>query len=69
MVFSGILILKRKNVKIYNYDNVNGKYNYIKKVHIDKKESTIITALKKKSNRYKIILTNRTFEYNNKTFW
>lgn len=63
IVFSGIVILKRKNAKIYNYDNVKGKYNYIKKIHIDKKESIItITTLKKKSNKYKIVLANRIFK-------
>lgn len=58
--FSGIVIVKRKNVKIYNYSNYG--YRLIKRIHINKKESTIdITPLKVTSNKYKIVLSSGLF--------
>lgn len=58
LFFSGIIILRRKNVKVYNY-SADG-YKLIKKLHINKNDTVIdITPIKIRSNKYKIILSNR----------
>lgn len=60
IIFSGIVLVKTKNIKIYNYDQ--GKYRLIKKININKKDSVIdITPLRPKSNKYKIVLSDRLY--------
>ena len=62
IIFSGIIILKRKNVKVYNYDQ-NNNCRLIKKIHIDKKDSEIdITPLKLMSNKFKVELSSRIYK-------
>lgn len=61
IIFSGIILLKRKNVKIYNYNKE--KYRLVKKIHINKKEVIIdITPLKITSNKFKIILSDKIYK-------
>lgn len=58
---SGIILLSRKNVLIYNYKN--NKWNLIKKTKIKNNETKInITPIRmEKSRKYKIVLNNRLF--------
>ena len=58
---SGIILLSRKNVLIYNYKN--NKWNLIKKTKIKNNETKInITPMRmEKSRKYKIVLNNRLF--------
>ena len=58
---SGIILLSRKNVLIYNYKN--NKWNLVKKTKIKNNENKInITPIKMdKSRKYKIVLSNMLF--------
>lgn len=61
IIFSGVILLKRKNVKIYNYDKE--KYRLVKKIHINKKEAIIdIAPLKITSNKFKIVLSEKIYK-------
>ena len=58
--FSGIIIIKRKNVKIYNY--ANNKYRLVKRIRVNKDNPFMdITPLRVTSNRYKIVLSNKIY--------
>lgn len=58
--FSGLIILRRKNIFIYNSNN--GKWRLVKKLHISKNDRLIdITPLKIVSHKYKIVLSSRLF--------
>lgn len=60
IIVSGILIMRRKNVYIYNLQNE--KWKLVKKLHISKNQKVInITPLKALSNKYKITLDNKIF--------
>lgn len=63
IVCSGIVILKRKNIYIYNYKNNNWKL--VKKLHLAKNERLInITPLTPSiSGKYKIVLSNKIYHY------
>lgn len=61
IIFSGIIIIKRKNAKIYNYNQ--GKYNLVKKIHINKKDPIInIAPLKMTSNKFRIVLSDSIYK-------
>lgn len=61
IIFSGIIVIKRKNAKVYNYNK--GKYNLVKKLHINKKEPIInIAPLKITSNKFKIVLSDSIYK-------
>lgn len=61
IIFSGIILIKRKNAKVYNYNK--GKYNLVKKLHINKKEPIIdIAPLKITSNKFKIVLSDNIYK-------
>ncbi len=61
IIFSGIILLKRKNVKIYNYNKE--KYRLVKKVHINNKDAIIdIVPLKITSNKFKIVLSDSIYK-------
>ena len=61
IIFSGVILLKRKNVKIYKYDKE--KYRLVKKIHINKKEAIIdIAPLKITSNKFKIVLSEKIYK-------
>lgn len=62
IIFSGIILFKRKNTKIYNYNQE--KYNLVKKLHINKKAPIIDIAPLKKiiSNKFKIVLSDSIYK-------
>lgn len=77
IIFSGIILLRRKNVYIYN--NKHGKWVLVKKINISKNNKLVdITPLVHATNKYKIRLsnmiykelinTNITIKYFDKTF-
>ncbi|MCI9286461.1 MAG: hypothetical protein HFJ57_00460 [Clostridia bacterium] len=58
--FSGLIILRRKNIFIYNINN--GKWKLVKKLHISKNDSLInITPSIVMSGKYKIVLSNKLY--------
>lgn len=58
--FSGLIILRRKNIAIYN--NHNGKWKLVKKLHISKNDRLInITPSIPKSGKYRIVLNNKLY--------
>lgn len=58
--FSGLIILRRKNIFIYNSNN--GKWRLIKKLHISKNDRLInITPSIPMSGKYKIVLNNKLY--------
>ncbi len=58
--FSGLIILKRKNIFIYNSNN--GKWRLVKKLHISKNDRLInITPSIPKSGKYRIVLNNKLY--------
>ncbi len=58
--FSGLIILRRKNIFIYNINN--GKWKLVKKLHISKNDSLInITPSIAMSGKYKIVLSNKLY--------
>lgn len=61
--FSGLIILKSKNAKLYNYTNSN-ELKLIKKIHINEKEPiiNITSATKIESNRYRLELSNGAYK-------
>ncbi len=61
IIFSGIIIFRRKNIYIYNYKNNNWKL--VKKVHLSRNERLInITPLTPSiSGKYKIVLSNKLY--------
>lgn len=60
IIVSGILIMRRKNVYIYN--SQDEKWKLVKKLYISKNQKVInITPLKSFSNKYKIVLDNKIF--------
>lgn len=61
--FSGLIILKSKNAKLYNYTNSN-ELKLIKKIHINEKEPIInITPMNKiNSNKYKLELNSGIYK-------
>jgi len=62
ILFVGIVIIKRNNVKLYNYNYKNNKYKLVKMIYIDSKKAFInITPLKTMSNKYKIVLSNKLY--------
>lgn len=62
IIFSGIIILRRKNVKVYNYTS-NGSARLVKKQHINKNNPMIdITILRITSNKFKIILSDSIYK-------
>ncbi len=62
IIFSGIIILRRKNVKVYNYTS-NGGARLVKKQHINKNNPMIdITILRITSNKFKIILSDSIYK-------
>ncbi len=61
IIFSGIILIKRKNAKIYNYNQE--KYNLVKKIHINKKDPIInIAPLKITSNKFRIVLSDSIYK-------
>lgn len=61
IIFSGIIIYRRKNVFIYN--NENGEWFLVKKLHLSKNERLInITPLTPMSSKYKIVLSNKLYK-------
>lgn len=61
IIFSGIILIKRKNAKIYNYNQ--GEYNLVKKIHINKKDPIInIAPLKITSNKFRIVLSDSIYK-------
>lgn len=61
VIFSGIIVIKRKNILIYNYKN--GAWKLVKKLHIAKNEKVInITPTTPTIySKYKIVLNNRLY--------
>ncbi len=61
--FSGLIILKSKNAKLYNYTNSN-ELKLIKKIHINEKEPIInITPMNRiNSNKYKLELNSGIYK-------
>ena len=61
IIFSGIVILRRKNIYIYNYENKNWKL--VKKLHLSKNERLVdITPLVPgSSSKYKIVLNRKLY--------
>lgn len=60
IIFSGIIIIRRKNIYIYNLKN--NQWKLVKKLHISKNQRMLdITPLTWESNKYKIVLKNKIF--------
>lgn len=61
VIFSGIIIYRRKNVYIYN--DKNGGWKLVKKLHLNKNERLInITPITPSvSRKYKIVLSNKLY--------
>lgn len=61
--FSGLIIIKSKNAKLYNYTKSN-ELKLIKKIHIDEKNPiiNITSATEIESNRYRLELSNGIFK-------
>lgn len=61
IIFSGIIIYRRKNVYIYNHKN--GGWKLVKKLHLNKNERLInITPITPSvSRKYKIVLSNKLY--------
>lgn len=58
--FSGIIIFKRKNVTVYNYQNQEWKL--VKKCHVSKNNKLIdVTPLTPMTHKYKIKLSQKAF--------
>ena len=58
--FSGLIILRRKNIFVYN--NSNGKWRLVKKLHISKNDSLInITPSIPMSCKYRIVLNKKLY--------
>ncbi|HBC84271.1 MAG TPA: hypothetical protein DCZ30_02145 [Clostridiales bacterium] len=58
--FSGLIILRRKNIFIYNSNN--GKWRLVKKLHISKNDRLInITPSIPMSGKYRIVLNNKLY--------
>ena len=61
IIYSGIIILKRKNVKVFNYDE-DGNCKIIKRTRLNNKELVVdITPLRLGTNKYKIELSTQIF--------
>ena len=60
VIFSGIIVFRRKNIYIYNYQK--NQWKLVKKIHISKNQKMIdITPLTWESNKYKILLKKQVF--------
>lgn len=58
--FSGLIVLKRKNLFVYN--NSNGKWKLVKKLYISKNDRLIdITPNIPMTNKYKIVLSKKIY--------
>ena len=61
IIYSGIIILRRKNVKVFNYDE-DGNCKIIKRTRLNNKELVVdITPLRLGTNKYKIELSTQIF--------
>lgn len=58
--FSGIILFKKKNIKIYSLKN--GEYKLVKNIKFNKKENLINLSFKTLDKKYKIELSNSLYK-------